>query len=153
MITNGFRFFHKAHPFVLPQRHLIARMESDPASLQYLVPVIQYVGSLYASDIPSVEYRDVALGQFDSPGIISTGFNVQALIIAAIATHCEDNAQKSRLILDMAIYKALEIGMNSLTFANAERDPVLAESWRRTWWSLYITDGGFATISYPAIFM
>lgn len=72
------------------------------------------------------------------------GFTVQALLVAAIAVHAQDDTVKARAILDQAIYVALEIRMNSRTFANMERDPVLAESWRRTYWYLYITDAMFA---------
>lgn len=69
-----------------------------------------------------------------------------ALLLAAIATHCEDETERGRIILDRAIFLALELGMNSRTFANMEIDPVLAESWRRTFWGLYVTDGTFASI-------
>jgi hypothetical protein len=115
--------------------------------------MMQYVGSLYASDIPSSEYKKLAILQLELPGPPSSGFNVQALVIAAIATHSEDEFERGRTILDRAIYMALEIRMNFSTFANSEEDPVLAESWRRTWWGLYVADGGFATTSYPSTFM
>ena len=61
--------------------------------------------------------------------------------------------ERARLTLDRAIYMALEIRMNSRTFANMERDPVLAESWRRTYWSLYITDAMFAGTRRAPSFM
>ncbi|KFY64539.1 hypothetical protein V496_03189 [Pseudogymnoascus sp. VKM F-4515 (FW-2607)] len=43
---------------------------------------------------------------------------------------------------------ALEIKMQSRSFAqeNGEGNAVLEESWRRTWWLLFITDGTFAGV-------
>jgi len=114
---------------------------------------MQYIGSLYAPDISSSELRDMALSQLDFPNLPPNGFTVIALMLTAIATHSEDDSGQGRAILDRAIYMALEIRMNSRTFANMERDPVLAESWRRTYWGLYITDATFAGITRAPSFM
>jgi len=105
---------------------------------------MQYIGSLYAPDIPSSELRDFALQQLDSPNLPPNGFTVLALMLAGIALHCEDESGQGRTIFDRAVYLALEIRMNSRTFANMERDPVLGESWRRTYWGLYLTDATIA---------
>jgi hypothetical protein len=50
---------------------------------------------------------------------------------------------------------ALRINMNSETFAtsNGEGSAVLAESWRRTWWYLYLADGIFSGIRHRLSFM
>ena len=105
---------------------------------------MQYIGSLYARDFSSSELRDIAFSQLDIPGLPPNGFSVLALLLAAIAMHAEDEMERARITLDRAIYMALEIRMNSRTFANMERDPVLAESWRRTYWGLYVIDTMFA---------
>ncbi|TAQ84187.1 hypothetical protein B7494_g7482 [Chlorociboria aeruginascens] len=148
-----YNFFHKSHPFVLPRYNFMARLESDPESLQYLLPVMQYVGSLFASDIPSAGLRDIALNQLNLPDMPLNGFTVQTLLLLAIATHCEDEILHSRSILDRAIYTALDISMNTSNFANLERDPVLAESWRRTYWGLFVIDGTFACINTAPSFL
>lgn len=48
---------------------------------------------------------------------------------------------------------ALDLGMNRSDFATQHRrnDPILEESWRRTWWEVYITDAHIAgsTHTYP----
>jgi hypothetical protein len=108
--------------------------------------MMQWIGSLYAEDISSVELRGMALSQLDLVVLPPNGFTVQTLLIAAVAVSCEDEKDFGRALLDRAIYLALEIRMNHRTFANMERDPVLAESWRRTWWGLYIMDAVFAGI-------
>lgn len=105
---------------------------------------MQYIGSLYAQDFSSAELREIAFNQLDIPGLPPNGFSILALLLAAIAMHAEDEMERARITLDRAIYMALEIRMNSRTFANMERDPVLAESWRRTYWGLYIQDAMFA---------
>lgn len=105
---------------------------------------MQYIGSLFAQDFSSSELKDVAFNQLDIPGMPPNGFTVQGLLLIAISMHAEDEMERARITLDRAIYIALEIRMNSRTFSNMERDPVLAESWRRTYWGLYVTDAMFA---------
>ncbi|KAG0651387.1 Zinc finger transcription factor 37 [Hyphodiscus hymeniophilus] len=139
-----YSFFHKAHPFVVPRYCLLARLDSDPGSLKYLLPVMNYIGSLYAQDFSTSKFRDIAYNQLEVPGMPPNGFTVQALLLAAIVMQAEDEIERARMVLDRAIYMALEIRMNSRTFANMERDPVLAESWRRTYWGLYAIDAMFA---------
>jgi hypothetical protein len=151
--ANSHSFFHRAHPFVLPRYYLLARLSSDPDSLKFLLPVLQYIGSLYAPEVNSSDLRNFALSQLDYPSLPPNGFTVLALLLTSIALHCEDDFDKARPILDRAIYMALEIRMNSRTFANMERDPVLAESWRRTWWGLYCADSMFASIRRANTFL
>ena len=76
------------------------------------------------------------------PQAYASGYEVQALILYSIAVYRCGNIQRARKLLDMATNQALAIGMNFKQFAieNSQGDPVLAESWRRTWWQLYLTD-------------
>ncbi|KAI9679757.1 MAG: hypothetical protein M1817_004771 [Caeruleum heppii] len=82
------------------------------------------------------------------------GFAVQALLFLAIAVHCNDDFDEARSILNQAIEIALHIGMQSRTYSAAfgEGSRVLEESWRRTWWGLYVTDGVFAGIRHRPTF-
>jgi len=114
---------------------------------------MQYIGSLYASDVSSSDLKETALNNLNLPNLPPNGFTVLALLLSAIAMHCEDEMDQGRTLLDRAIFLALELRMNSRTFANMERDPVLAESWRRTYWGLYIIDGNFAGIRCAPTFM
>jgi hypothetical protein len=114
---------------------------------------MQYIGSLYASDISSTELYAAAMSQLDTPSLPPNGFTVQMLLMTAIATHGGAELEQGRAILDRAIYLALEIRMNSRAFATMERDPVLAESWRRTFWGLYTTDAFFACTRRATTFM
>jgi hypothetical protein len=145
LVDLYYSFFHKAHPYLLPQYHFRSRLRSDPESLKNLLPIMQYIGSLYASDISSTELHAAAMSQLDISNLPPNGFTVQMLLMTAIATHGDAQLEQGRAILDRAIYLALEIRMNSRAFATMERDPVLAESWRRTFWGLYTTDAFFAS--------
>ncbi|KAF7902894.1 hypothetical protein EAF00_002796 [Botryotinia globosa] len=148
-----YNFFHKAHPYIVPKPHLLSRLESDPDSLNNLMLVMQYIGSLYAPDLPSADFRAIAVNQLDLVNLPQTGFSVQTLLLLAIAVHAEDERQQARAILDRSICMALELGINHRAFAEMERDPVLAESWRRTFWGLYVLDGVFSGIACASSFI
>jgi hypothetical protein len=90
--------------------------------------------------------------QLDISNLPPNGFTVQMLLLTAIAVHCDGELEQGRAILDRAISLALELRMHSRAFATMERDPVLAESWRRTFWSLYISDAYFATMRRAPMF-
>jgi hypothetical protein len=149
-----YAFFHDAHPYVLPQRFLNQRLEADSASLQYVLPVLEFIGSLFAqtSNKKAMQERAESILLVDS--LPDNGFSVQALLTFAIAVHSCDEFTNARSILDRAIQMALRIDMNSETFAtsNGEGSAVLAESWRRTWWYLFLTDGIFSGIRHRTSF-
>ncbi|TVY87413.1 hypothetical protein LAWI1_G006218 [Lachnellula willkommii] len=153
LVDLYYNFFYKAHPFVLPRYYFFNRLENDPESLKHLRAVIQYIGSLYAPDIPSAKHRELALSQLDLPNLPANGFTVQTLLLTALALHCDDEMDRAREVLDRAIYLALELRMNSREFASLERDAVLAESWRRTYWGLIVTDSMIAGITRAPSFV
>lgn len=143
-----FAFFHNAHPFVLPRHELVKKLETGNSSLKQLMLVLQYVGSLYSELVPSNALREDALKGAYQHDLALDGFTVQAHLLLSIAMHCMDELDQARSVLDMAISIALATGMNRQEYAgqNGEHNQVLEESWRRTWWSLYITDCLFAGI-------
>ncbi|KAM0152865.1 hypothetical protein ACHAPG_007389 [Botrytis cinerea] len=153
LIDLYYNFFHKAHPYILPKPHFLNRLKSNPDSLNNLLPVMQYIGSLYAPDLSSAESRSIALSQLKLVNLPQNGFSVQTLLLLAIAVHAEDEREKARAILDRNICMALELGMNHRAFAEMERDLVLAESWRRTFWGLYVLDGVFSGIACASSFI
>ncbi|KAF7960665.1 hypothetical protein EAE96_000339 [Botrytis aclada] len=153
LIDLYYNFFHKAHPYIMPKPHFLSRLESDSDSLNSLMSVMQYIGSLYAPDLPSAEFRAIAVSQLDLVNLPQNGFSVQTLLLLAITVHAEDERQQARAILDRNICIALELGMNHRAFAEMERDPVLAESWRRTFWGLYVFDGVFSGIACASSFI
>ncbi|TVY32072.1 hypothetical protein LOCC1_G008423 [Lachnellula occidentalis] len=152
LLESYYDFFHDAHPVALPRKKLLSRMQTDPGTLELLIPVIEYIGAIYTTGACTATFRQKAHEKLTASEIPFDGFSVQALALFSIAIHCSDEYKAAEYYLDRAIDIALSIGMHQEEFAwnNSECDPVLAESWRRTWWVLYDTDGLFAAIShYP----
>lgn len=149
-----YTFFHAAQPCALPIHFMKQKMNGSIPGVKALVLVMQFIGSLYAptvSTAPLEEQVKIALAE-QQP--FTCGFEVQALVLYSIAVYWYDNIQRAREILDMATSKALALGMNSGQFAagNSQGDPVLAESWRRTWWQLYLADAHIASSNHATTF-
>ncbi|KEQ90914.1 hypothetical protein AUEXF2481DRAFT_70690 [Aureobasidium subglaciale EXF-2481] len=68
---------------------------------------------------------------------------VQARLVFAIAIHARGEANEGVAMLQLAIDLAIDLGMNTTVFAtsNANLSPCLAESFRRTWWELFVVEG------------
>lgn len=155
MLDLYYGVFHNAHPFALPRQYLVHRQQTNKDSLQHLIPVMQYIGSLFApAPTPSEGLRAHARDVLPASRLQRNGFTVQSLLLLAIVEHCSNEFEQARHILNKAIVLALEMNMQSRFFAtlNGEGCPVLEESWRRTWWILYVTDGVFAGIRHCLTF-
>jgi hypothetical protein len=154
MMNTYYTSFHRAHPVVLPSHAMKQRLLNNEHSLRHLLPAMQFVASQY--EVAPLNRRgertEHLVSSIESP--TSDGFTVQALLLIAIATHSNDDFVYARELLDKAVQLALAIGMNNRSFArdNREGDPVLEESWRRTWWLLYMTDGIFSRIRHCSTF-
>jgi hypothetical protein len=156
MLKRYYASFHRAHPVVLPSYAMKLRIHNNEHSIRHLLPSMQFIASLY-EEAPLNMARDRSriedvVSSIESPP--SDGFTVQALLLIAIATHSNDDFVYARELLDKAVQSALAIGMNTQSFArdNGEGDPVMEESWRRTWWLLYMTDGIFSRIRHCSTF-
>lgn len=137
-----YSYFHEPHPVVLPKQHFMARLEVDSESLEAVVAVMRYIGSLYGHYPFAESFKSLSESLLFGTQLPKNGFSVQALMLYSIATHWNNEKVRAREILDVAITLALEIGMHSGQFAYdyGEENPVLEESWRRTWWLLYVVD-------------
>ncbi|KAL4869232.1 hypothetical protein BDV12DRAFT_168135 [Aspergillus spectabilis] len=141
MIQLYYQSFHHSHPIMIPRKAL-------NTSLCYLIPshiisIMRYVGAHYYPD-PSLKetFRQAAFSCLSDPKL-QAGFRVQALLLLAIADHSHCHEQNAHRLMETAIDLALEIGMHHASFArkHSYSHSVLAESWRRTYWELYVTDG------------
>lgn len=150
LITLYYDFFNNAHPIVLPHPQLQRRLAEDPDSLKYVMPSIRYIGTIYNPNIRSEPFQSTADIALNSPDLPLNAFSVQGLVLYAIARHCSDDYEIADRYIDKAIDIALSIGMNRKGFAaeNGEGDPRLEESWRRTWWALFMSDALFAAINH-----
>ncbi|PGH00557.1 hypothetical protein AJ80_09163 [Polytolypa hystricis UAMH7299] len=149
-----FSHFHQPHPIALPKQHFTARLASGDRSLETVVTVMRYIGSLIGN-LPFVDsFKSAAETLLFSTQLAKTGFSVQALMLYSIATHWNNEKVRAREILDIAGHLALDIGMHMQSFAyqHGEGSVVLEESWRRTWWLLYVVDSLYAGIRHETSF-
>ncbi|KAL2836755.1 hypothetical protein BJX68DRAFT_273386 [Aspergillus pseudodeflectus] len=157
LLSLYFTYFHGAHPCVLPQWSLRLRAALQPESLELLMPVLQYIGSLYTPSIDSASLETKILDTLSSlrcSGNSFSPFDIQALLLYAVVVYWNDEISRSLDLLDEVIANAVKIGMNRAGFdsSHGEGDPILEESWRRTWWVLYLTATHVAgsTHSFPS---
>ncbi|PGH02054.1 hypothetical protein GX51_04866 [Blastomyces parvus] len=143
-----YSLFHESHPMVLPKQHFMARLEVDQESLEAVAAVVRYIGSLCGHCPFPESFKSLSENLLFCKQLPKNGFSVQALMLYSIATHWNNEKPRAREILDIATSLALEIGMNSRQFAYqyGEGNPNLEESWRRTWWLLYVVDSLYAGI-------
>ena len=135
-------YFHDAHPILIPQDHF----NEFSTSLPRCIPAIMdYIGASFSNYVNKTK---VSTNLEANMLHERSGHTVQALLLLAIAQHSMDVAMQAVQTLNSAIDMALELGMNRNSFrCDCCRDsPILRESWRRTWWELYIIDGMLAAV-------
>ncbi|CRG84239.1 hypothetical protein PISL3812_01551 [Talaromyces islandicus] len=128
--------FHMAHPILVPSSLYGSR--NYPAFLQL---VVNFIGSHYLPLSPDLQYKDrVATELASSPD--QSPHMVQALLMFAIALYARGEGLEALSALNRSISLALELGMHRKDFASScyPNLSIDAESLRRTWWELYITD-------------
>ncbi|KAF4964085.1 hypothetical protein FSARC_7961 [Fusarium sarcochroum] len=128
--------FHVTHSWLPPRNTLVRLLETEPDALEFPVAAILYIGSLY-TNIDSTSLRKRAY-ELSSRPFSSTIWSVQALLSISIAAFGEQHNDISATIFDRAHDLACRLGLQHKSFADGEKDPVLAESSRRTYWALYI---------------
>ncbi|RYP21646.1 hypothetical protein DL765_002107 [Monosporascus sp. GIB2] len=144
-----YAYFHAAHPCVLPRWALQQHCARYPAQFTPIIVVMQYIGSLFDIAVDSQPHRETARQALPlSPsrkGVLSP-HEIQAMLIYSIAVYWSDELEEGIRILGEVIHAAVELGMHLEPFAreNGQEDPVLEESWRRTWWQIYVTEGNIA---------
>jgi hypothetical protein len=147
-IEAFFYHFYPAHPFTLPRESFFALRKERP--LGHLEASMRWVGSFYVREAPTVALgmeAERAVYHNDCP---KDAFRVQAMLILAIGLDGYTYQEKALRILVDAQDLALEFGMNKREFAsmNGNGSAMLEESWRRTWWELYIVDGMIAGVHF-----
>ncbi|KAK5994030.1 C6 finger domain transcription factor iacK-like protein [Cladobotryum mycophilum] len=152
-LDGFYSFFFPAHPFVLPRADLVRQFESNSDSVSELILPMIAIGSLYIHDAQSEKYKkdtETSLSKKLSPN----GFSVQALMLFALALEWSGDGQRAAGVLERAKTMALAIGLNNKSFAleYGREDHALQETWRRTWWELYVLDSLFAGIRHLPTF-
>lgn len=135
-------FFFTSQPFVLPKEPFLHLAKETDMSL--LIVTMRWIGSLYV-EVSSVERDQLfqqAITKVHDAHTPRDGFMVQSLMLLTIGIDGQGQQRHARDLLADAQALALEMKMNAQSFAhtNSRGNPTLAESWRRTWWNLYVTD-------------
>ncbi|KAH8423225.1 putative C6 transcription factor [Aspergillus melleus] len=147
LIDSYYKNFHICHPFILPQKHL-KRLYEDPSRQQSFAPLVatlRFLGNIYKArewSIPLKECLEASVSQAPA----SDPIIVQCRLLYSIALFWHDLNGDCQLQMDMATKLAVDLQMFRHEFAAAQGadDLVLKESWRRTWWMLYIVDAYYA---------
>lgn len=149
-----YEFFHAAHPCVLPLHFLKQRL--NDTSIQPLLQVMCYIGSIFDSSGPSESWNqrvEHALAGIRMDNYSITGFDVQAVLLYSIAVYWRNEPDRGADLLDEAICMAVTLGMNLKEFPKTygAGDSLLEESWRRTWWVVYVNDShmSWSTHRFP----
>lgn len=152
MIQLYYQNFHGAHPFILPRVALNGPLGRELPL--HLVAMMRHIGAHFHPD-PS--FKDM----YRRPSHVSllndtprNGFSVQSLLLSAITDHAHGLEERASTTLRSALQLALELGMNKSSFAtgNSSGYYILEESWRRTYWELYVVSGLLASIGGEAGF-
>ncbi|OAG10591.1 uncharacterized protein CC84DRAFT_1184574 [Paraphaeosphaeria sporulosa] len=147
LLTQYYTYFHVSHPCVLPRWALETRIATDTGIADFLLPILFYIGSIFAQSVDSTSLANAAFeavkaGQLNSTGSTPNPYFIQALMLYSIAVYWCNEPERGRELLDECINGAFILGMHQKSFAeeNSDGDPVLEESWRRTWWQIHVTD-------------
>lgn len=143
LLNLYFGYFHSAHPCVLPLSVLRRYLYDDRARL--LIQVVSYIGSLFAPHIPSESHQDpleATLNDVRSGKRATHPFDVQAVLLYSIAIYWRHERHEGTALLGESVIMAIRLGMHHKSFAilHGQGDATLEESWRRTWWQIFIAD-------------
>jgi hypothetical protein len=132
--------FFPAHGFVVPRKLLVQCPKTIPEELK---AVLRFVGSHFQHTKFQEILREAAFRITDDDVLIDPGFKVQGMLCLAIVFMAGrlERALGMRLLHE-AIDIAVTVGLHRRTYAaNRPADhPLHAESWRRTYWDLYVVD-------------
>ena len=151
-IEAFFYHFYPAHPFLLPRAEFMALRKVQP--MKHLETAMRYVGSMYVEKAPTTALGLEAERAVYEIDCVDDGYRVQALLILTIGLDGYTFQEKALQILVDAQDLALKLGMNQRDYAivHGKASVVLEESWRRTWWELYIVDGMIAGVHQKSSF-
>lgn len=131
-----YTYFHDAHSWLPPREHMKKLFQTRPDDMGYLASTIAFTGSVYSGAIDTTPLRERAF-TLSCHSLPATVWTVQGLLCMSIAGAGDGYIELSGTWMERAIQMALDLGLQHKSFADAEEDPVLAESYRRTYWGLY----------------
>ncbi|KAF4345880.1 Zn(II)2Cys6 transcriptional activator [Fusarium beomiforme] len=138
-LDSFYQNFYAAHPF-LPSKNLLLVL-AQRNSLEPLLTAIRWVGSLYIEQDTSTSLFKEAFYLIEG-NPLKNGFLVQAMLLLIIGLDGNRQLKRANKLMAEAQDVAIQIKLNAHAFAttNGQGIPLLEESWRRTWWELYVVD-------------
>ncbi|KAF7924984.1 uncharacterized protein EAE98_007072 [Botrytis deweyae] len=145
--------FWPAHPFLLPRDNLL-RLLKEKKQLEHLEAAMRYVGSFFIDQAPTTALCLEAERAIYRPDCPKDAFKVQAMLILCIGLDGYTYQEKALEVLTDAQELALQLGMNKRDFASMHGNgwSSLEESWRRTWWEMFVVDGMIAGVHQKSFF-
>lgn len=128
--------FHLTHSWLPPKETLKRIFEATPNDMRFLEAVIAYIASRYSSSMDSTLLWEQAYEMSHEP-LPLTLWSVQALLSLSVASFGERD-DSYRHLFSHACELALRLGLQHKAYADKEKDKVIAESCRRTYWGLVI---------------
>lgn len=153
-IDSFYFHFYPGHPAVLPKEHLL-RMAKE-RNLEHLLAAMRWAGSLYFEVGPArATYFEEAMRLCYAKDVPKDGFLVQAMLIVLVGLDGSCQQERTRDILSDVERIAIEIGLFQRAYATTygQGNPRLEESWRRTWWDLFVVDGMVAGVHRQTNFL
>ncbi|KAK9478388.1 hypothetical protein V1514DRAFT_357261, partial [Lipomyces japonicus] len=154
-----YSYFHAAHPILVPRTHYAAVSTTTgllPGFADLLVPVVHYVASFYSPAANRNLYRVAVDAALVDTVVPASPVAVQALLLYAIVLHGDNEQDRALAIKDRAVDMALRLHMHSddaltqIVRANVALPQglraVVLESFRRTFWMLFVIDAWTAGI-------
>ncbi|KAF7543977.1 hypothetical protein G7046_g9888 [Stylonectria norvegica] len=132
-----YAYFHDTHSWLPPKQTLVRLIKGRPEDFRFMASMIAYIGSVYTNAIDSNPLRQTAYELATGP-LPTTIWTVQAFLCMCIAAFGEGNIEQCGVWFERAVLMALELGLQNKAFAESESDPILAESYRRTYWGIYL---------------
>ncbi|KAF1943572.1 hypothetical protein EJ02DRAFT_131015 [Clathrospora elynae] len=147
VVQAFYHYFYNSHPFCLPQPRILAIFKERRAPL--LEYAVQFIGSSYMPAVPTAMYKEALDRHIDNGNYPRDAWSVQALLLFAIGLHAHNEVPRAAQVFTIAQALTLELGLNRMEFAlmHGENDAQLEESWRRTWWSMFTTNGMMTAVN------
>ncbi|SPJ74974.1 related to Zn(II)2Cys6 transcriptional activator [Fusarium torulosum] len=138
-LDSFYRNFFAAHPFIPPKEVLLVLAQGT--SLGPLFAAIRWIGSLYIKQDTSDSLLKDACRLIDG-NPLKDGFLVQARLLLIIGLDGNRQRKRAERLMAEARDMSIQINLNTDRFAttNGQGILILEESWRRTWWELYVVD-------------
>ena len=146
LMNAFFSYFFSSHPFVLPPIHIKSEIAKRRPSLNHLELAIQYIGSFYVNGADTNAYKAALLATLHQIQVSGPRdpFLVQSQLLCAIGLHMAGQEEDASQVLSSCIRLAKDLRMNEHLFSSLP--PIIAESFRRTWWEIFVVDGLFSGV-------